>query len=291
MTSESKQRHRDGILGAVDNERFSRNVDATLLMFAELDIEKFADTICNVAKIHAELFNKTNEDERAIGITRNRDMRVMYLSEGRVLSEARMAPVSKIGLHTAIYEVFIRKICTERPNADVASAYLAAAMHAFFVAHPFSDGNGRVMRFIVRALCSKLGYNLSSRWTIDERPYNRHFNYAIRHYPNAPFLLVGALREFFEPVTRPEVAPEKRVNTKSIYGAFITEEEAAPVVAFSGAGWKAYNCRDMCDGFDSPVHAAQCMRDCMANDDDGGPGDPDDGQSYLDWLTSILDRS
>lgn len=253
--------------GAIRNEPEVReNISRVSSMLREMNDDDFLEAAINPKKIHLDLFRYLEGEVQGIGEYRDKGMTVRYLSEGKVLSLARLAEPEDIARLMTLWGEYLTSIVKAKPEPEIAVGVLAQAIHYFFEAHPFVDGNGRTLRIIVKELCIRCGYPISDKWTIAERPYDRHFRYALRHYRTNPALLYGGLRAFICPI------------------AISVDAE---VTRYWGSS------RDCgCDQEDL-FEKNSCLTKCAMDGGGGGGGgdDGDDGQSFMDWVTSILDQT
>ena len=186
--------------------KFSQAQDVLLVQRAEelmewlrsQDKEEFFETIKNPVEIHARVFaGMERKGSQYAGVVRTQKVVVRYLTEGRVQKKARLLPPEKMNDVLSLYRGVIDDIASRESFDDGGVVIdLCNAMFLFFKAHPFLDGNGHVMRAVVKAVCERLGIPLSAAWTIHPRPYDRHFSYCIRHFRSNPYLFFGAVSQF-----------------------------------------------------------------------------------------------
>lgn len=170
--------------------------------------EEFIETIKNPVEVHARIFaDMERKGRQYAGVVRSQKMVVRYLTEGRVQRKSRLLPPEKMNDVLSLYRGVVDDIAS-RDSFDDGSVVvdLCNAMFLFFKAHPFLDGNGHVMRAVVKAMCERFGIPLSEAWTIHPRPYDRHFSYCIRHFRSNPYLFFGAVSQF---VLAPDRMSEK----------------------------------------------------------------------------------
>lgn len=265
----TKKRHRGrGYLAGFGEENFNRNAITTSDYLENLDDEKFLEALSIPDDIHRKLFEGCADPKKRIGNFREAAMRVTYFTEGRVLSQIVMANPEDVSKSLKLYSDFLKRIHIEKPTKEELSFFLAGAVYWFFFAHPFVDGNGRTLRFILRAFCERFGYTIGDNWTVYERPYDTHFSYSIRNYPNNPFLLIGGLRQFFEPI---EISLQER----------------------DGDG---VQCHYECMNFRSQNYMS-CLRNCLGSSGPSEPSGPSqeeleqEAESYLRSLMSELEES
>jgi hypothetical protein len=67
----------------------------------------------------------------------------------------------------------------------------------FHMIHPYSDGNGRVSRVLMRGLCALADIPLAPRWTVAERPWGAAMGMALRAYPQTAFPLNFYFARYF----------------------------------------------------------------------------------------------
>jgi len=249
------------ISGELIETRISENSE-NLRLLAD---SEFAERITDFAAIHASFF--TNEDaevQQHVGAYRTKKAIVRYLTEGRVLSVDTLTPAKKISERIDICKSIIEKIVEADLDRDNFLYNLSFFTVLFFRTHPFSDGNGHVLRFIVRAVCERKGFAISEKWTVRKRPYGSEMGYAIRNYSREPALLFGILRRYI--------------------GNSPFEDNGLHMLVQVG------NCAH-CDEIEDLFERQSCLYDCTGDSGGGGGGDDGDGDSFLTWLSEILDQS
>lgn len=265
MANEPTKTRTSGALKDAKLESFLKNSEALTSHLSSLDTDAFLSELLDVDALHFRLFKDTSNEEWAVGKRRTKPMVVVHFTEGRVLSRTPMCPAEEIDGQLVIYRELLSKLAIDHPAAEEAVDFFAGAIHAFFTAHPFPDGNGRLLRFSIKAFCNYFGYSLNEKWTVADRCYGRHFSYAVRHFPKNPYLLSGAMREYIEPVSL----------TPGVYRS--TESDCM---------------RDAMNLGVSGANLPQFLRDCMGigggGDGGGGGGNEEEGEEFLEYLCSKL---
>lgn len=67
----------------------------------------------------------------------------------------------------------------------------------FLDIHPYTDGNGRVIRFVVKHIALARDVSVSPNWTISSRPYSHAMGICLQSFRMHPELLKNYMREWF----------------------------------------------------------------------------------------------
>ena len=182
----------------VNDKKMEANVDSTLEWLRSLNENEFYAEIKSTISIHKNLFGGINGNDNDVsGVIRDKDIGILFLTEGNVLKRKTLYPPSSIPVLMKRYAGYIDRL-RDQKEGDVNEAFsnLCAITILFFRAHPFFDGNGRVYRTVIISLCERLGFQMSRKWKVYPRPYDKHFSYSIRHFRRNPHILYGILRGY-----------------------------------------------------------------------------------------------
>jgi hypothetical protein len=109
------------------------------------------------------------------------------------------APPEEVGPGMAALGARIGALLDAPPRGDAAYDAMAEVTEAFFRLHPFADGNGHVLRLMLRLMAPALGLAARPDWTVHPRPYDATMSLCLQWYAAHPALLSCALRRWFDP--------------------------------------------------------------------------------------------
>jgi fido (protein-threonine AMPylation protein) len=197
---------------AMDGERLSGNAasqtteaaaEAVLAALAALPWAERLAALADTRPVHRALFADSAPDHAGIwrgtpGTTLAETRRVVHvLRRGPGLRPCDpCAPPEAVAGGMARFAARVRSLAGDaRGDPHDAIAAIAAD---FLAIHPYADGNGRVLRLILRPLAGMVGLAASPDWTVGRRPYDTTMSLCLQLYPQHSALLSAYLRRWFE---------------------------------------------------------------------------------------------
>jgi len=171
---------------------------------ASLAKETLLDVLQDTRPLHRALYDQIAPEHAGLwrgtpGTPLETMSRCVYVSR-RCKGLRQADPCAPPALVAARMAKHAKYVATLHLTTEHPMRALATLTATFFHTHPYADGNGHVLRLMLKHLAPHVGLAVHPTWTLHRRPYDTTMSFCIQWFDHHPDVLSDHLRRWFSPV-------------------------------------------------------------------------------------------